>query len=186
MTSDLAVVQQLHNTPDLPERDRGAAEAFAAGLRDAKAENTPHCPPPRRPWPSTWATWPQPAGPSPPSSRPARPSPIFTPPPGCRRATTRPSTRWCPRRSKGGATGPRHPGRQARSPPTPSPGSARSSDCPREAAADECLVQRHDPHGGTHLANGGLVSLGQAARAPALGLGSGPPGRIRHTGSAVH
>ena len=39
------------------------------------------------------------------------------------------------------------------------------------------LVQRHDP--GTHLANGGLVSLGQAARAPALGLGSGPPGRIR-------
>ena len=48
------------------------------------------------------------------------------------------------------------------------------------------LVQRRDPHGGTHLANGGLVSLGQAARAPALGLGSGPPGRIRHTGSAVH
>ena len=30
------------------------------------------------------------------------------------------------------------------------------------------------------------VPLGQAARAPALGLGSGPPGRIRHTGSAVH
>ena len=48
------------------------------------------------------------------------------------------------------------------------------------------LVQRRDPHGGTHLANGGLVPLGQAARAPALGLGSGPPGRIRHTGSAVH
>ena len=28
-------------------------------------------------------------------------------------------------------------------------------------------------------------SLGQAARAPALGLGSGPPGRIRHTGSLL-
>ncbi len=27
MTTDLAVVQQLRNTPDLPERDRGAAEA---------------------------------------------------------------------------------------------------------------------------------------------------------------
>ena len=40
MTTDLAVVQQLHNTLALPERDRGAAEAVAAGLRDAKAENT--------------------------------------------------------------------------------------------------------------------------------------------------
>ena len=38
------------------------------------------------------------------------------------------------------------------------------------------LVQRRYPHGGTHLANGGLVPLWQAARAPALGLGSGPPG----------
>ena len=37
MATDLAVVQQLHNTLDLPERDRGAAEAVAAGLRDAKA-----------------------------------------------------------------------------------------------------------------------------------------------------
>ncbi len=37
MTTDLAVVRQLRNTPDLPERDRGAAEAVAAGLRDAKA-----------------------------------------------------------------------------------------------------------------------------------------------------
>ena len=71
MTTDLAVVQQLHITPDLPERDRGAAEAVAAGLRDAEAGNTrrayssawrhsgrgprpvatPHGPPPRRPWP---------------------------------------------------------------------------------------------------------------------------------------
>ena len=41
------------------------------------------------------------------------------------------------------------------------------------------LVRRHCPHGGTHLANGGLVSLGQAARAHPLGLGSEPPGRIR-------
>ncbi len=40
MTTDLAVVQQLHNTLDLPERDRGAAGAGAAGLRDAKAGNT--------------------------------------------------------------------------------------------------------------------------------------------------
>ena len=37
MTTDLAVVQQLQSTLDLPERDRGAAEAVAAGLRDAKA-----------------------------------------------------------------------------------------------------------------------------------------------------
>ena len=34
MTTDLAVVQQIHNTLDLPERDRGAAEAVAAGLGD--------------------------------------------------------------------------------------------------------------------------------------------------------
>ena len=54
MTTDLAVVQQLHNTLDLPERDRGAAEAVAAGLRDAKAGNT------RRAYTSTWRqfrTW---------------------------------------------------------------------------------------------------------------------------------
>ena len=37
MTTGLAVVQQLRNTLDLPERARGAAEAVAAGLRDAKA-----------------------------------------------------------------------------------------------------------------------------------------------------
>ena len=40
MTTDLPVVQQLRNTLDLPERDRGAAEAVAAGLRDAKVGNT--------------------------------------------------------------------------------------------------------------------------------------------------
>ena len=40
MTTDLAVVQQLHNTLDLPERDRGAAEAVATRRRDAKAGNT--------------------------------------------------------------------------------------------------------------------------------------------------
>ncbi len=39
MTTELAVVRQLRNTLNLPERDRGAAEAVAAGLRDAKAEN---------------------------------------------------------------------------------------------------------------------------------------------------
>ena len=48
MTTDLAAVQQLDNTLDLPERDRGAAEAVAAGLRDAKAENT------RRAYSSAW------------------------------------------------------------------------------------------------------------------------------------
>ena len=48
MTTDLAVVRQLHNTLDLPERDRCAAEAVAAGLRDAKAENT------RRAYSSAW------------------------------------------------------------------------------------------------------------------------------------
>ena len=54
MTTDLAVVRQLRNTPDLPERDRGAAEAVAAGLRDAKAGNT------RRAYSSAWQqfrTW---------------------------------------------------------------------------------------------------------------------------------
>ena len=40
MTTDLPVVQQLRNTVDLPERDRGAAEAVSAGLGDAKAGNT--------------------------------------------------------------------------------------------------------------------------------------------------
>ena len=54
MTTDLAVVRQLRNTLDLPERDRGAAEAGAAGIRDAKAENT------RRAYNSAWQqfrTW---------------------------------------------------------------------------------------------------------------------------------
>ena len=54
MTTDLAVVQQFDNTLDLPERDRGAAEAVAAGLRDAKAGNT------RRAYASAWRqfrTW---------------------------------------------------------------------------------------------------------------------------------
>ena len=48
MTTDLAVAQQLHNAPALPERDCGAAEAAAAGLRDAKAGNT------RRTYSSAW------------------------------------------------------------------------------------------------------------------------------------
>ena len=48
MTTDLAVVQQLRNTLDLPERDRSAAKAVAAGLRDAKARNT------RRAYSSAW------------------------------------------------------------------------------------------------------------------------------------
>ena len=54
MTTDLAPVQQLHDTPDLPERDREAAEAVASALRDAKADNT------RRAYASAWRqfqTW---------------------------------------------------------------------------------------------------------------------------------
>ena len=54
MTSDLDVVQQLQNTPDLPEHDCGAAEADVAGLQDAKAGNT------RRAYTSVWQqfrTW---------------------------------------------------------------------------------------------------------------------------------
>ena len=78
MTADLATVPQLHDFLELSGTDCEAAQAVASGLRDAKAENTPagptpplggaskrgptpadirHCPPPRRPWPSTWATW---------------------------------------------------------------------------------------------------------------------------------
>ena len=48
------------------------------------------------------------------------------------------------------------------------------------------LVPRRHPHRGTHVANGGLVPLGQAACAPALGLGSGPTGRIHSPGLARH
>ena len=40
MTTDLATVRQLRNPSELPERDRGAAEAVASGLRGAKADNT--------------------------------------------------------------------------------------------------------------------------------------------------
>ena len=75
---------------------------------------------------------------------------------------------------------------------TPSDGPERSASAERPAAARAedtpglarrvmdrgvgSLVRRHYPHGGTHVANGGLVPLGQAACAPALGLGSGPTG----------
>ena len=48
MTTDLASVQQFQNAPELQERDREAAQAVAAGLRDAKAENT------RRAYGSAW------------------------------------------------------------------------------------------------------------------------------------
>ena len=78
MTADLATVPQLHDFLELSGTDCEAAQAVASGLRDTKAENTTrrsyasawwrfqtwatpadirHCPPPRRPWPSTWATW---------------------------------------------------------------------------------------------------------------------------------
>ena len=48
MTTDLAVVQQLRESLELSGRDREAAEAVAAGLRDAKAGNT------RRAYSSAW------------------------------------------------------------------------------------------------------------------------------------
>ena len=76
MTTDLAVVRQLRNTPDLPERGRGAAEAVAAGPRDAKAGNT------RRAYSSAWRqfrTWAEtgghPALPAAPQARGPLPGP---------------------------------------------------------------------------------------------------------------
>ena len=48
MTTDLAAVGQLHNPSELQQRDREAAQAVAAGLADAKAENT------RRAYGSAW------------------------------------------------------------------------------------------------------------------------------------
>ena len=62
----VAVVQQLHNTLVLTERDRGAAEAVVAGLRDAKAANT------HRAYASAWRqfrTWAEAGG------HPALPAP---------------------------------------------------------------------------------------------------------------
>ena len=162
MTTDLAVVQQLHNTLDLPERDRGAAEAVAAGLRDAKAENT------RRAYASAWRqfrTWAEagghPALPAAPqavalylghlaSKRPVhrhRPAgPLGHLPLSRRRRGAEGRQSGLPpggvRGGQGVAQpGPRLPGRQEPSPPTPWPGSARFSVCPREAAADEWSQQ---------------------------------------------
>ncbi len=40
MTTDLATVPQLRNSPELTEGDREAAEAVASSLRDVKAANT--------------------------------------------------------------------------------------------------------------------------------------------------
>ena len=48
MTSDLVIVQQLHNPLEVSEREREAAEAVASGLRDAKAGTT------RRVYASAW------------------------------------------------------------------------------------------------------------------------------------
>ena len=48
MTTDLATVPELRESLELSGRDREAAEAVAAGLRDAKAENT------RRSYASAW------------------------------------------------------------------------------------------------------------------------------------
>ena len=75
--------------------------------------------------------------------------------------------------------------------PAPSAGPERSAPAERPTAARAeitrrpsrsvldhrrgSLVQRRYPHGGTHLANGGLVSHGQAARAPCAGSWFGTP-----------
>ena len=40
MTTDLAIIPQLHESLALSSPDREAAEAVASGLRDAKAANT--------------------------------------------------------------------------------------------------------------------------------------------------
>ena len=48
MSTNPLSVQQLRNPPEVQERDRGAAEAVASGLRDAKADNT------RRTYASAW------------------------------------------------------------------------------------------------------------------------------------
>ena len=48
MTIDQATVSQLHNSLELSQHDREAAQAVASGLRDAKADNT------RRAYASAW------------------------------------------------------------------------------------------------------------------------------------
>ena len=81
MTSDLATVPQLGNLPDLPERDRGVAEAVASGLRDVKAANI------RRSYASAWSRFQEWAvADMQKANNPAR-------------------TRWSPRPSGDGATG---------------------------------------------------------------------------------
>ena len=70
---------------------------------------------------------------------------------------------------------PRQPGQNGG---LPTPARAHSDRPPVLGHRVGSLVRRHYPHVGTHVANGGLVPLGQAAGAPALGLGSGPPRRI--------
>ena len=59
-------------------------------------------------------------------------------------------------------------------------------DLPAVSWIEVSAVRRHCPHGGTHVANGSLVLAGQAACAPALGLGPGPTGRIHSPSLALH
>ena len=75
---------------------------------------------------------------------------------------------------------PRQPGQQGRpplkgarrpaveGPPRPAPGNLGQ----RRGS----LVRRNHPHGGTHVANGGVVPLGQASRPHPLGADPRPPG----------
>ena len=95
-----------------------------------------------------------------------------------------------------------HKGRRPGASAIPSDGPERSASAARPTAARAegapglarrvmdrgvgSLVRRRHPHGGTHVANGGLAPLGQAACAPALGPGSGPTGRIHSPSLALH
>ena len=157
MATDLAVVQRLQNTLDLLERDRGAAEAVAAGLRDAKAGNT------RRAYISAWQqfrTW---AGADGHPALPAAPQAVALYL-GHLSSTGRSIATVQQARSaishfhaaagiQKGENPAVHPvvaeavkGWQAPSQPTPWPGTARSCAYPREAAADE-WNQRTPPGG---------------------------------------
>ena len=131
MTAHLATALGIHKSPELSERDRDAAHAIAARVRDAKATGT------RLIYASVWKqfeTWVQ-------ADRhqalPATPQTVtlnlghltytgqaiasiekaravishLHASPVCRRPTTRPATRWWQKPSRVGATGPRHPGR---------------------------------------------------------------------------
>ena len=147
--SVLAAIGPLDQDLELSERDHDAAQAVAAGLRDAKAPNTHrayesawqafqawadagghrYCPQLPRPSPSTWAAWRRMARPWPPSSRPALPSPMPMPRRGWRRPTIPPAIRSSPKRSRAGGIRFQRLGRPRRLPPMPRPASVKLPAC---------------------------------------------------------